>query len=945
MAKNQLEIQLTDSDSKPIKEATILVTPEAIGQKVSADYDARRRIYFVEKLRPGFFKVELSHPDFKPEVRRVQVHPRPTRVRFLLIRRDVGEGAYVFQGGERVEIKSAQDSIGIIFSLAKIEKEGALQDLIELFNKVGSKPDWLPASADVSTVTDIVIPWTTTVSVPTNPVVNPLEVLRESEYVEAAGSIFSKSGETMTVFTHRLIVEFRPEANRNEINRILEHEGLRIVEVMSYAPSLFLVSADTSIDVGDINKKVLALLDSPLVSTAELSLAQGPGNDSTSPSDFLWLGCWDRRLVRAELAWEELRKIHHSFKFGRPELMIAVVDRGIKSIRGDAEHPDLAGEVSNKTKKIPTFFDFARMVDNNDEPAPGDGQKSSPHGVSCAGVAAASADNPSQVNGTGLGLAGAAPNVRLMGIIFASEMPVIAQMFNWVAGLPTKSARPRFPGPPPEGADVMTCSISFGIGLPIPVSIERMLDNITRRGRDAKGCMAVFSAGNESRDIFLGRPFGSYEKAFSCAASTLDALGNEVRAEYSGWGDVAWCVPSSTNSDNTEGIFHDPPESYGIFTTTFLGAGDMPSIPLFRTALSKPAVPEEKSIFVRDIGKLKEGDNLVIGLPGAGDTEKCRITALPNPSNGEILIDGLENEHSENTPVFFGPLDCMSKFGETSAAAPLSAGICALVLSANPKLTWVEAREVLRSTACKINPASEDCIARWLDEDDLPITQTGKPAVRSLGYGYGRLNAYAAVKEARAYRFTRDLMIRKNLKDKGTKPSAPSVDSPDIWVRNTDPAIDPGALPRSFNVTGPHQDPIGSEDQWIYARVKNRGSEASLDAWVRFYLALSEVEEFPFPESWEASNGTGNLTSTDWELGTYFIGEVALPSIKGGENLIINMPWPQKMLPISAVSTQQPWGFYLLVEITPHDGPLKGNQIHNNNNLAAKRISIVNRNE
>ena len=416
-------------------------------------------------------------------------------------------------------------------------------------------------------------------------------------------------------------------------------------------------------------------------------------------------------------------------------------------------------------------------------------------------------------------------------------------------------------------------------------------------------------------------------------------------ARYSGWGDVAWCVPSSTDSNDTEGIFHDPPESYGIFTTTFLDAGDMPSTPLFRTVLSKPAVPEEKSIFVRNIGKLKEDDNLVIGLPGAGDTEKCRITAPPNPSNGEIRINGLENKHCENTPVFFGPFDCMSKFGETSAAAPLSAGICALVLSANPKLTWVEAREILRSTACKINPANEDCIARWLDEDDLPVTETAKPAVRSLGFGYGRLDAYEAVKAARAYKFTRDLMIRKNLNDTGAKPSMPSVDSPDIWVRNADPAIDPGAIPSGYNVAGPHQDPIRSKDRWIYARVKNRGSEASLDAWVRFYLALSEVERFPFPQSWEPSNGTGNLTSTDWELGTYFIGEVALPAVKEGKKLIVNMPWPQKMLPIRCVSTHRPWNFYLLVEITPQDGPLKGKQVHNNNNLVVKRVSIVNQNE
>lgn len=39
-------------------------------------------------------------------------------------------------------------------------------------------------------------------------------------------------------------------------------------------------------------------------------------------------------------------------------------------------------------------------------------------------------------------------------------------------------------------------------------------------------------------------------------------------------------------------------------------------------------------------------------------------------------------------------LPCVTTFGGTSAAAPLAAGIIALMLSANPNLTWIDVQEV-----------------------------------------------------------------------------------------------------------------------------------------------------------------------------------------------------------------------------------------------------------
>lgn len=69
-------------------------------------------------------------------------------------------------------------------------------------------------------------------------------------------------------------------------------------------------------------------------------------------------------------------------------------------------------------------------------------------------------------------------------------------------------------------------------------------------------------------------------------------------------------------------------------------------------------------------------------------------------------------------------------FGGTSSSTPLVAGICALMLSANPDLTAKQVKDILQKTADKIGSPSE--------------YNNG----HSVKYGYGRVNADKAVAEA-----------------------------------------------------------------------------------------------------------------------------------------------------------------------------------------------------
>lgn len=74
--------------------------------------------------------------------------------------------------------------------------------------------------------------------------------------------------------------------------------------------------------------------------------------------------------------------------------------------------------------------------------------------------------------------------------------------------------------------------------------------------------------------------------------------------------------------------------------------------------------------------------------------------------------------------------DKYQHFGGTSSATPLVAGICALILTANPNLTAKEVKDILVLTADKIGKASDYVNGH------------------SRKYGYGRINADRAVAEA-----------------------------------------------------------------------------------------------------------------------------------------------------------------------------------------------------
>jgi hypothetical protein len=168
------------------------------------------------------------------------------------------------------------------------------------------------------------------------------------------------------------------------------------------------------------------------------------------------------------------------------------------------------------------------------------------------------------------------------------------------------------------------------------------------------------------------------------------------------------------------------------------------------------------------------------------------------------------------------------------------------------------------------------------------------------------------------------------------------AESPDIWVRRN-----PEPVPSlAWSAAPPHENPVRGQDNYVFCRVRNRGTAAADVVYLRASITHYPGFEFRYPQEFQPSRGPGALVPSLPEPGTYFLGEQRIAGLAPGANSIVRITWPQALVPpatvvIGGIPVQ--WHPCLLLEASPHDGPAPAagvTAVRSDNNIAQRNIHI-----
>jgi serine protease len=252
-------------------------------------------------------------------------------------------------------------------------------------------------------------------------------------------------------------------APTGEIDSVRQRHDLTAVRELLGSARLFLVD-DTSGD-GLALASRLALSDDDAIEEVmpDLALERRRTAIPVPPNDPLYGGQWFYEKLHMEDVW--------ATQSGTSDVTIVVVDNGC-----DTAHPDLVD-------KLDPGFD---ALEDDDDPMPPvvNGQMND-HGTACAGLVGASTNNE-------VGVAGMCPDCRVRCARLLPDdgalVPISddADVFAWAIDI---------------GAAVISNSWGFNTAVSVPFPLRNAMEAAFDNGRDGKGALVVFAAGNNASII------------------------------------------------------------------------------------------------------------------------------------------------------------------------------------------------------------------------------------------------------------------------------------------------------------------------------------------------------------------------------------------------------------------------------------------------------------
>lgn len=519
----------------------------------------------------------------------------------------------------------------------------------------GALPDWVRS---IPTPANRQLPRTSLVEfmAPPNDLERLMTVARQNPDVAFVSHVYAlkDAPASLLYLTNEITVQFTATTTEDQRAAIATTAGITKFKAIEGVPNawIFQVSKAAAENPIKITNRLTSL---PQVIAAEPNIII-ENQTFYRPRDPLYSQQWylnhagGNQLVAGshidvERAWDITR--------GNRGIAIAVADDGM-----DLNHSDFQG-----MGKIVAPRDFK---DQDFLPQPGTSDEN--HGTACAGLCAAEEN--------GLGIVGVAPGCSLMPLRTTGFLDdeSIEQLFNWASQ---------------KGAAVISCSWApAAVNFPLSIRQSAAISRAATQGRNGKGCVIVFAAGNANRPV--------------------NGTINE-----SGW-------PNNAVQGNTRWLagFAIHPDVIGVSACTSLGKKAAYSNWGAGISVCAPSNNAPPGVWLQQTGYVLTPPVVDSPLAGLGVFTTDR-TGSSGYSSGDFTGD----------------------FGGTSSATPIVAGVAALILSINPDLTAVDVKRILQETADKITDTNPD-----------PQLGYRKGTYNSAGFsewfGYGKVNAFKAVQAA-----------------------------------------------------------------------------------------------------------------------------------------------------------------------------------------------------
>ena len=390
--------------------------------------------------------------------------------------------------------------------------------------------------------------------------------------------------------------------------------------------------------------------------------------------------------------------VYSAYGYTGREIVVAVVDTGL-----EIAHEDINANV------VPGgSWNFYNGTTDPTSPA-----TAGDHGTKVGGLIAMSLN--------GVGGIGVAPNARLKGFNYLTTQTIA----NRIASLGGSTASP-------NSSDVAIFNQSSGtlntVDFPVDATVEAQFASGTSTLRGGKGALYVRAAGNG----------------------------------FNGFGTAAYCSGANSIGVSCQNASFDPYNTlpYNIVMAALNAKGQKSSYSTAGAAVWGSTPGGESgynSAAISQTGHVAPAAGNVIYDPAMVTTDQsgCAIGQSVNISSPTWTETySFFNWGGTNAGGANANCNYTNGMSGTSSAAPMMSGVIALILEANPALTWREVKDILAKTAVQVDssiaPVNVTLSNGTYVAEQGWVTNAAGYKFHNW-YGFGAVNAGAAVTMAQTY--------------------------------------------------------------------------------------------------------------------------------------------------------------------------------------------------